>query len=341
MFYDIYEELCRLKGEAPSRAAEHMGLNRATVTFWKKESFCPRQATLSTVADYFGVPAAYLLGEPVCPCPLCGGDAVEETCHAKMRAAADKYGFCWPEGLCQKQLAEAKTALLTGDGHRDGRIKAVKAALSAWFSRSLRLLEYPPDHPAPAAYFGRVLWEQPPTEWLPAEELCYLRECYPPPATAAPCHIPRDLFEQPPPPAANVLPVPASRGRIPVLGRIAAGDPVIAEQTVEEWLETERAHTDDLFALRVKGDSMVGAGIPDGAVVIVRRQNTAEDGQIAACMVSGEDATLKRIRRDGDHLILCPENPAYPPRVVPLSAFENGDARILGVAVEVRSYFSF
>ena len=50
MFYDIYEELCRLKGEAPSRAAEHMGLNRATVTFWKKESFCPRQATLSTVA---------------------------------------------------------------------------------------------------------------------------------------------------------------------------------------------------------------------------------------------------------------------------------------------------
>lgn len=339
MFYDIYEELCRLKGESPSRAAEHMGLNRATVTFWKKEGFCPRQATLATVADYFAVPAAYLLGDSVRPCPICGGDAESHPKrHRQMLAAADKYGFCWHEGLCKKQLTEAKAVLLTGDNHRDRRIKAVKAALSACFSRSLRLGEYPPDHPAPAAYFGRVLWEQPPTEWLPAEELYYLRACYPLPVDTVPCHIPGDLFDEPPPPEAAILPLPAARSRIPVLGRIAAGNPVIAEQTVEGWLETERANADDLFALRVKGDSMVGAGIPDGAVVIVRRQSIAEDGQIAACMVDGEDATLKRIRRDGDHLILCPENPAYPPRVVPLSAFETGDARILGVAVEVRTY---
>ena len=339
MFYDTYEELCRFKGESPSRAAEHMGLNRATVTFWKKEGFCPRQATLSVLADYFAVPVAYLMGEPVWPCPLCGGDAATHSeRHRRMRAAAATYGFCWPEGLCRKQLHEARL-LLTDATQLDDRVRAVRAALNAWFSRSVTGLDFPPDHPTPAAFFGRVFWENPPEEWLTKEELTYLRDCYPLPDQTGPCRLPRGVYDEPPPAAAQVLPLPTPVNRIPVLGRIAAGNPILAAQEAEEWLPTERA-AKDLFALRVKGDSMVGAGIPDGAVVILRRQSTAADGEIAACMVDGEDATLKRIRRDGAHLILCPENPAYSPRVVPLTAFETGEARILGVAVEVRTYFS-
>ena len=80
---------------------------------------------------------------------------------------------------------------------------------------------------------------------------------------------------------------------------------------------------------------MINAGIRDGDLVLIRQQDTAENGQIVACMVNGEDATLKRFRRQGDMVILQPENSAYEPRVVPMREFETGEARIVGVAVKL------
>lgn len=124
--------------------------------------------------------------------------------------------------------------------------------------------------------------------------------------------------------------------KIPILGRIAAGMPIFAEENIEGYELADVTTPDEYFYLRVQGDSMVGARIFDGALVLVRQQPCAEDGQIVACLVNGEDATLKRYRKQGDTIILMPENSAYAPIILSAQEFEEGHARILGVAVETK-----
>lgn len=101
---------------------------------------------------------------------------------------------------------------------------------------------------------------------------------------------------------------------VPVLGRIAAGSPVLAEQVVEDVFPLPSALVGhgELFLLRVSGDSMTGAGIYDKDWVVVRRQPTAEPGAIVAALIDGE-ATVKTLLRRGRHVWLLPQNPAYPP----------------------------
>ena len=125
------------------------------------------------------------------------------------------------------------------------------------------------------------------------------------------------------------------RQSVPILGTIRAGLPMAAEQRAEGWATADVAEPEEHFFLRVTGDSMINAGIRDGDLVLLRRQDTAENGQIVACLVDGEDATLKRFRRQRDMVLLQPENPAYEPKLIPLSDFETGAARIVGVAVRL------
>lgn len=130
-------------------------------------------------------------------------------------------------------------------------------------------------------------------------------------------------------------PSPAGGGMVPVLGTIRAGLPMAARQRAEGWAAADVSGPEDHFYLRVTGDSMVNAGIRPGDLVLIRRQDTAENGQIVACILNGEDATLKRFRCQGDVVILQPENPAYEPQIVSAREFETGTARILGVAVRL------
>ncbi len=104
---------------------------------------------------------------------------------------------------------------------------------------------------------------------------------------------------------------------VPLVGRIAAGSPVLAEQDIEEIypLPTDLVGDDPVFMLRVRGDSMVEAGILDGDYVVVRRQPDARDGEIVAALVDGEEATVKRLRRTANAVILEPENRDYDPMV--------------------------
>lgn len=115
------------------------------------------------------------------------------------------------------------------------------------------------------------------------------------------------------------------RQSVPILGTIRAGLPMAAEQRVEGWATADVAEPEEHFFLRVTGVDLV----------LLRRQDTAENGQIVACLVDGEDATLKRFRRQRDMVLLQPENPVYEPKLVPLSDFETGAARIVGVAVRL------
>lgn len=104
---------------------------------------------------------------------------------------------------------------------------------------------------------------------------------------------------------------------IPLLGRIAAGTPILAAEQVESVmpLPTELVGEGPVFLLEVKGDSMIDAGIHEGDLVAVHSQPDALDGEIVAALVDGEEATIKRLRRKDGKVILESENPAYEPMV--------------------------
>lgn len=121
----------------------------------------------------------------------------------------------------------------------------------------------------------------------------------------------------------------SSHGRIPVLGTIACGAPILAQEHIDGYVALPEDIAAD-FALVCKGDSMVGARIFDGDRVYIRRQDTVENGEIAAVLIDGE-ATLKRVRYYEDCIYLEPENPLYRPLV--LRGEEMAAARILGKAV--------
>jgi repressor LexA len=132
----------------------------------------------------------------------------------------------------------------------------------------------------------------------------------------------------------TALPAPAS-GRsettvdVPLVGRIAAGGPILAEQSVEDVVTLPRQLTGqgDLFMLTVSGDSMIDAAICDGDLVVVRRQNTAENGDIVAALLDDE-ATVKTFRNRDGQVWLMPHNPNYTP-------IDGTHARIMGKVVSV------
>ncbi|MEX1208401.1 MAG: transcriptional repressor LexA [Acidimicrobiia bacterium] len=105
---------------------------------------------------------------------------------------------------------------------------------------------------------------------------------------------------------------------VPLVGRIAAGSPMLAEEDIEEIfpLPTELVGNEPVIMLRVQGDSMINAGIFDGDLVVVRRQPDARNGELVAALINGEEATVKRFRREGDRVLLIAENPAYEPIVL-------------------------
>ena len=130
-----------------------------------------------------------------------------------------------------------------------------------------------------------------------------------------------------------------SENLVPLIGEIRAGSPIITEQTLEGYELADLddgGSPDDFFFLRICGDSMKNIGMVNGSVVLFRKQQYAEDGQIVACLVGGESATVKRFHREGRRILLMPENPDYRPIEISPVDFETGDARILGVATEIK-----
>ena len=117
--------------------------------------------------------------------------------------------------------------------------------------------------------------------------------------------------------------------RIPVLGNVAAGEPILAEELAEEYIPFDNG--EDCFALRIRGESMLKAGILPGDLVIVRRQNTAVNGEIVIALI-GDEATCKRFSRKDGHVWLLPENDDYSP-------IDGTFARILGKVIGLQRYY--
>lgn len=130
----------------------------------------------------------------------------------------------------------------------------------------------------------------------------------------------------------NIIPMPEMR-KIPLVGTIACGEPILAEENIEDYVNIPKDMAGD-FALACKGDSMINARIFDGDIVYIRQQDTVDNGEIAAVLIDGE-ATLKRVRLFDDHISLEPENPMYKPMVYWNE--EMNTIRILGKAVAFTS----
>lgn len=123
---------------------------------------------------------------------------------------------------------------------------------------------------------------------------------------------------------------------IPVYGRIAAGAPILAAEEIIGYEPAEGIkNPEEYFYLAVRGDSMINAGIPNGSLVLLHKQDFAENGQIVACLVNGDSATLKRYKRIDKTVFLMPENSNYEPIIISVDDFKTGNAKICGVAVEV------
>lgn len=128
--------------------------------------------------------------------------------------------------------------------------------------------------------------------------------------------------------------------RIPVLGRVAAGLPIEAQQEILDWEEIsgEMALDGEYFALQIKGDSMEPR-MRNGDVVIVRQQDDADDGDVVIALVNGNDAVCKRIKKYQDGIALVSTNPAYEPMYFSGSEIDETPVRIIGRVMELRAKF--
>ena len=141
-----------------------------------------------------------------------------------------------------------------------------------------------------------------------------------------------DVSSSPIPP--GFIPLPKTY-KVPLVGRIACGTPITAEENLEGYVDVPVDRQVD-FALLCEGDSMVDAGIKNGDAVYIRKQPTVENGQIAAVRINGE-ATLKRVYINGNTMVLQPANASYPPFTYSLSDLE--DVAIEGLAVGFTHWF--
>ena len=132
--------------------------------------------------------------------------------------------------------------------------------------------------------------------------------------------------------AITLTEAPVPEDRVPIVGNVAAGSPILAEECIEDYLTFDTGgRSGEYFALRVRGESMMNAGIMPGDLVVVRRQQVANNGEIVVAMI-GDEATVKRFSRQNGHIWLLPENDAYSP-------IDGTYAQILGkVAAVVRRY---
>lgn len=136
------------------------------------------------------------------------------------------------------------------------------------------------------------------------------------------------------PRAMEVLDSPLSRGRsVPLVGRVTAGMPILAEQNIEDYivLPQDMLGRDDVFALRIEGESMINVGILNGDIVVVREQNTAENGEIVVAMIDDE-ATVKRFYKEKNHFRLQPENSHMEPIIA-------DDVSVLGKVITLVRQF--
>lgn len=127
----------------------------------------------------------------------------------------------------------------------------------------------------------------------------------------------------------NIVPLPKMK-KVPLVGQIACGIPILAEQNIEEYVDLP-SHINADYALTCKGESMINIGINTGDIVYIRQQENVENGQVAAVMIGDDEATLKRVYHNGNVVQLVAENSTIPPSV--FIGEDIRQIRVVGLAV--------
>ena len=135
-------------------------------------------------------------------------------------------------------------------------------------------------------------------------------------------------------PLANEIPLPEDLLKIPIIATVKCGTNGLAFEEDGGFVNVEKKHGEDLRAFRCKGDSMIGAGIYDGDVAIVRIQDQVESGELAVVVINSDEGTLKRVHIQNDAIILESANPSYPARV--FTGVDRAIVHIVGKVIETR-----
>lgn len=130
----------------------------------------------------------------------------------------------------------------------------------------------------------------------------------------------------------------APKGQMPVLGRVAAGLPLYAEENIDGYIANDFADGEVYYGLRVSGDSMNAAGIDDGDIVVVRQQSAVDPTQIAVVLVNGNDATIKYVQQQGNMVILSPKshNPVHQIQIYDITKIR---VEVIGRVVQCRKAY--
>ena len=139
-------------------------------------------------------------------------------------------------------------------------------------------------------------------------------------------------------PLANEIPLPEDMLKIPIIATVKCGVNGLAFEEDGGFINVEKKHGDDLRAFRCIGDSMIGAGIHDGDVAIVRIQDQVESGELAIVVINGDEGTLKKVHIQADAIILESANPSFPPRV--FTGVDRAIVHIVGKVIEIRRMFA-
>lgn len=268
--------------------------------------------TLTKIAKTLGVSVSFLIGH-----------------EPKWEAAIDKFGFCWDQVYRESKKADARA--IAGDDSclLNHRIDAQIEVFKALFSRSLENSGYSLNHPSFPDYVAMILNQGEGHHSIPKRLYPELVHQYGKmPGIPQGTYFQQNTIQIAP----NIIPIPQTR-KIPLIGTIACGEPILATENIEEYISIPKDLSGD-FALICKGDSMINARIFDGDIVYIRQQDTVENGEIAAVLIDNE-ATLKRVRFHPDRLILEPANPLYDPLV--FRGEDMNNVHILGKAVAFTS----
>lgn len=316
------------------QVANEVGVGKSTVRKWETGIIVNmRRDKIASLAKALHTTPAYLMGWAEVGstvCPICGLQYVpyepedieiHEKNHQNFLAAEDRFGVCYPSTEWE-DIKQKCHKILDSNKVIEEKVDAAIQLFKVYFSRSLNANGYNLRHPSFNNYCAMLLNDKDVWQKRFGKEIYNRlvdiygrREGIDKGKTI--CKIADESNNSLPDDAYPYNPV---MHRIPILGTISAGLPLYAEQNIEGYTYTDLNGGEEYFALRVKGDSMNAAQINNGNILIVRKQNTVENGEIAVIMVDDEDAVVKRFYQNGDSVTLVPQstNPQYLPQIYDL-----------------------
>ena len=344
---ELVKSICKERKIPISKLEKDLGFSNGDIAQLRKGTFPADR--LSRIADYLGVPIIYLLGEedsfPMTFCEDCGlqynvldtADVRRHNArHKKWSAAVDKFGFCWEYRKRENIKAEARAITGNDKSNEQDVVEAYIDEFKALFSRSLEASDYSLNHVDFATYVSMLLNQESWKKKISPDIYAVLVNRY---GTCQGIESGSYYNVQKGAVAKKHTSMPlefstySPTHKIPILGKISAGLPLYAEEHIEGYTYTEMNGGAEYFALRVSGDSMNAARILEGDLLIVRRQDIVDNGQIAVVMVDGSQATVKRFYQNGNTVTLVPQstNPANQVQVYNIAETE---IRVVGVVVK-------